>query len=113
MQDSDWFDMEVVHSWGTGSQWNRPKYCWSGIFKDSEDDPWEWKNAEDYDFEEGEEEGVHSEDPDHESDSNAAEGYYHPANLWEYYICKMVAKDPATRARWLAKRADRRTAEPF
>lgn len=47
-----------------------------------------WTNAEDYDFEEGFAEGTHSESSEHVGE------FYHPANLWEYYICKIAAKNP-------------------
>lgn len=63
------YDMEVVHSAGSGRQWAEVKYCWSGIYG-----RWlsqlpngtyvradhEWINAEDYDFWEGQDLGYHN-----------------------------------------------------
>lgn len=83
------FDMEVVHSEGSGPQWDFIKYCWSGIDRVSvEEDPhgWKWRNAEDYDnFEKGEEAGLHSESSEH----------------W-YYIIPLFAMI-ITSARWLRR----------
>lgn len=78
------FGMEVVHSSGSGAQWARPKYCWSGVVFDLDkylnghDDPWRWENAEDYSFNEGANKGLHSDDPWKPDDFNR---YYHPAYL--------------------------------
>ena len=90
------FDMEVVHSSGSGAQWATPKYCWSGVIYDPrtfQGPVWRWVNAEDYSFVAGLREGFHSEEPEKPWDRNQ---YYHPAYLWEYYICKIVAKKPGT-----------------
>ena len=82
---------------GSGAQWATPKYCWSGVFYDFGRefdglDPWKWENAEDYSFNLGFSLGLHSDDP-WKPEINR---YYHPAGLWEYYICKIVAKKPGT-----------------
>ena len=91
--------MEVVHSSGSGAQWADVKYCWSGVYggellhlRDGTfvRRPHRWINAEDYDYWNGVLRGYHSDDPEHVGE------YYHPANRWDYYICKIVAKDPAT-----------------
>ena len=97
--DSDsFFRMEVVHSSGSGFQWFTPKYCWSGVYFDWNrhfgllDDPWKWVNAEDYSFVDGARRGYHSSRPE----KPGPQLYYHPANLWDYYICKIVPLNPFT-----------------
>ena len=79
------FDMEVVHSAGYGTQWNRPKYCWSGIY-DFSWIPlgWSWINAEDYSYFRGSELNYHT------GSSKTKRKYFHPANRWDYYICKIA-----------------------
>ena len=87
------FDIEVVHSGGSGTAWVWPKYCWSGGYKKvprSWGPSVRWINAEDYDYFDGIDDGVHSNDPSHKDE------YYHPAFRYDYYICKIVAKNPAT-----------------
>ena len=80
------FDMEVVHSSGSGV-WSEPKLRWSGIYTFSwVPRGWKWIDAESVRF-----------DPhnpwlfyryNHGSPKHA--NYYYPGNLWDYYICKIV-----------------------
>lgn len=80
--------MEIVHSSGSGADWSlSPKYCWSGIYKDWEDDRgWKWVDAKSVPF-----------DPLYPErfrrfnhDSPKHDQYYYPGNWWDYYICKIV-----------------------
>ena len=83
------FEMEVVHSSGSGV-WGKPKYCWSGIFKDDWDDRgWSWVDAEDFDYITGSFLGYHTGFPR----TASFRPYFHPAGLWEYYICKIAPFD--------------------
>lgn len=86
----DWFDMEVVHSSGSGAQWANVKYCWSGVYLKDDTNPsqgWKWKNAEDYDYLSGSNEGVHTDEPERDG------RYWYPAFHYDYYICTMYPAD--------------------